>query len=472
MNVVLFFTESLNKNDKLAFMEKEKNKQYFILIIQGSQGRAWEELEASLGKRKKYLTRMTTSVKESLSIIKNAPVHIVIADWAFLKDSLKFLKNVKLLKPHVEVIFLSAKVTLHKAIEAMKAGAYDFYEFPVNSRLLMAVIDKALEKQSLFLEKTELEHKIKAKFNFSSIVGRSKAISNVINIVSSVASKNVSILILGETGTGKELVASAIHYNSPRSSKPLIKVNCAALSEGILESELFGHERGAFTGAIATRVGRFELADGGTIFLDEICDVSPNIQIKLLRVLQEKEFERVGGNKTKKVDVRIIAATNKDLKKLIHEGTFREDLYYRLNVVNIEIPALRERAEDIPLLVSYFISKLNNEKGYEIRGISKEAMQILLNYTWPGNIRELENALESAMALAQGDTIEAKYLPSFLLITPLEERDSYQIPKDLTFQEMEKKIIELTLERTGGNKSKAAKLLDIGLRTLHRKVKQ
>jgi DNA-binding NtrC family response regulator len=361
-------------------------------------------------------------------------------------------------------------VTLSKAIEAMKEGAYDFYEFPVNLRLLMAVIDKAIEKQNLFFEKTELEKKITQRFDFSTIIGRSKAFSSVLDIVRSVALKNVSILITGETGTGKELVASTIHYNSQRSSKPLIKVNCAVLSEGILESELFGHERGAFTGAIATRIGRFELADEGTVFLDEVGDISPNIQIKLLRVLQEKEFERVGGNETKKVDVRIIAATNKDLKKLIHEGTFREDLYYRLNVVHIEMPALRERAEDIPLLVSFFINQLNNEKGYEIKGISKDAMQILLNYTWPGNIRELENALESAMALTQGDTITAKYLPSFLLITPIEERDFYQLPRDVTLQEMEKRIIDLTLQKTGGNKTKAAKLLGIGLRTLQRKV--
>lgn len=451
-------------------MEEKKTLKHNILFVQGPQRNEWGSLEEFLRKRKKFNTRMAISARESVNIIKNEDIHIVVLDYELPKNSLKFLKKIKELKPHVEVIFLSEKVTLPKAIEAMKEGAYDFYEFPVNVRLLMAVIDKSIEKQNLFFEKIALEKKIKEKFDFSSIVGRSKALTNITNIMSSVASKNVSILISGETGTGKELIASAIHYNSPRSSKPLIKVNCAALSEGILESELFGHERGAFTGAIATRVGRFELAEGGTIFLDEVGDTSLNIQIKLLRVLQEKEFERVGGNETKKVDVRIIAATNKDLRKLIHEGTFREDLYYRLNVVNIEMPTLRERSEDIPLLVSYFINKLNNEKGYEIKGISKEAMQILLKYTWPGNIRELENALESAMALAQGDTIEAKYLPAFLLITPLEARDFYQIPKDLTFRDMEKKIIELTLQRTGGNKSKAAKLLDIGLRTLHRKV--
>jgi DNA-binding NtrC family response regulator len=443
-----------------------------ILVIQGTQNKDWEELITGLKRHKDFVPHVTMSISEAVIIIKNEPVHIVICDYELPRDSLKFLRKVKMLKPYIEVIFLSEHVNLSKAIEAMKEGAYDFYQFPVDKRLLMAVIDKALEKQTLFFEKSALEQKVKEQFDYRNIIGRSKAIKHVVDIVSSVAQKNVNILISGETGTGKELVASAIHYNSPRSSKSFIKVNCAALSEGVLDSELFGHEKGAFTGAIATRIGRFELAHGGTIFLDEIGDVPPNIQIKLLRVLQEREFERVGGNETKKVDVRVIAATNKDLKTLVHEGNFRKDLYYRLNVVNIEMPALRDRSEDIPLLVSYFINKLNIEKGYQIKGISKEAMQILLNYNWPGNVRELENALESSMALAESEIIEAKYLPSFLLLNPLENIDFYQIPKDLTINEIEKKIIELTLKRTGGNKTQAAKLLNIGLRTLQRKAKQ
>jgi DNA-binding NtrC family response regulator len=446
-------------------------KQYHILILQGYQTKQWETLVAKIRKRKEFSPYVTNSVSESISIIKDKPVNIVISDYDLPRDSLKFLRKVKSLKPSIELIFLSEHVTLSKAIEAMKEGAYDFYEFPVDVRLLLTVTDKALEKQTLFLEKSELERKMKEQFDFRNIIGRSKAIKHVVDIISSVATKNVNILITGETGTGKELVANAIHYNSPRSAKPFVKVNCAVLSEGILESELFGHEKGAFTGALTTRIGRFELADGGTIFLDEVGDISLNTQIKLLRVLQEKEFERVGGNDTKKIDVRVIAATNSDLSMLINDGKFRKDLFYRLNVVKIEIPTLKDRSEDIPLLVSYFISKLNDEKNYKVRGITNEAMQILLNYHWPGNIRELENAVESAMALSPVDIIEAKYLPAFLLMNPNEQRDFYQIPKDLNLDEIEKKIIELTIQRTGGNKTRAAKLLNIGLRTLQRKVK-
>lgn len=382
-----------------------------------------------------------------------------------------FLRRAREIRPFIEVIFLSDKVPLSQAIEAMKQGAYDFYEFPVNHRLLMAVIEKAIEKQVLLAEKTELERKVKERFNFGNIVGRSKAMQHVIEIVGSVAPKNVNILLAGETGTGKEMVANAIHYNSPRSARPFVKVNCAAFNEGVLESELFGHEKGSFTGALSRRVGRFESAHGGTLFLDEIGDLSLSTQIKLLRVLQEREFERVGGNETIKVDVRLIAATNKDLKRLIGEGKFREDLYYRLNVVSISMPALRERKEDIPLLASYFINKINEESGYQIKGITKEAMQILLSYSWPGNVREMSNALESAMALSQKDVIEAKFLPSFLLLAQPDNGDFYHIPQNMTMGEIEQEVIRAALSRTGGNKTLASKLLGLGLRTLQRKTK-
>ncbi len=443
---------------------------YEILIVAGEEIEQYGEIEAYLV-RKGFAVQCVMFAKDAYKVLRNSPVNIVISDYYLPNVSgLKFLAKVKEIKPYVELIFLSKQAALLKAIEAMKEGAYDFYEFPVNKRLLLAVVEKAVEKQLLFFEKRELETRVRDPFNSGNIVGRSKALKNVIDIVKSVSQKNVNILITGETGTGKEMVANSIHYNSPRAGNPFIKVNCGAFNEGVLESELFGHEKGAFTGAITKRIGRFELANGGTLFLDEIGDVSPATQIKLLRVLQEKEFERVGGNETLKVDVRVIAATNKKLKDLIDNGRFREDLYYRLNVVNIEMPSLRERKDDIPVLVSHFISKINDEHGYEIIGLSKEAMQIFINYTWPGNVRELENAIESAMALAKRNFIEAKYLPSFLLVAQPGNSSFFQIPKNLSLQEMENELIRLTLVETRGNKTKAAKLLKVGLRTLQRKV--
>ncbi len=442
-----------------------------ILTIYEKGKPEWVQIVGYL-KRKKLHVYQVSSLNEVYTTLKSEPINIILCDYDILKIKITtFLTKIKRLKPYVELIFLSVHPTLTNAIDAMENGAYDFYELPVKTRLLMTVMEKALEKQVLFLEKIELENKIKGMFTFGNMQGRSKPMQYVFNIINSVAPKNTSILITGETGTGKEMVAKAIHYNSTRASKPFIKVNCGAFNEGVLESEIFGHEKGAFTGAIIKRVGRFELANNGTIFLDEIGDISLSTQVKLLRVLQEKEFERVGGNETLKVDVRVIAATNQDLKKLIDEKRFRKDLYYRLNIVHIEVPPLRERKEDIPLLVSYFINNFNEEKGYGIKGINKNAMQMLLNYTWPGNVRELENAIEAAMALAPGEVIEAKYLPSFLLLTQPQHADFYQIPQHFTLEEAENEIIRFTLEKTKGNKSKAAKLLGIGLRTLQRKIK-
>ncbi|GJQ58928.1 MAG: sigma-54-dependent Fis family transcriptional regulator [Candidatus Scalindua sp. AMX11] len=445
--------------------------QITILTIYEKGKPEWGQIVGYL-KRKKLHVYQVSSLNEVYTTLKSEPINIILCDYDILKiKTATFLAKIKHLTPYVELIFLSEHPTLSNAIDAMKNGAYDFYELPVKTRLLMTVMEKALEKQVLFLEKMELENKIKGMFQFGNMQGRSKPMQYVFNIVNSVASKNTNILITGETGTGKEMVAKAIHYNSTRASKPFIKVNCGAFNEGVLESEIFGHEKGAFTGAIIKRVGRFELANEGTIFLDEIGDISLSTQVKLLRVLQEKEFERVGGNETIKVDIRVLAATNQDLIKIIAEKKFRKDLYYRLNIVHIEVPPLRERKDDIPLLVSYFINNFNEEKGYGIKGINKNAMQMLLNYTWPGNVRELENAVEAAMALAPGEVIEAKYLPSFLLLTKSQHADFYQIPQNFTLEEAENEIIRFTLEKTNGNKSKTAKLLGIGLRTLQRKIK-
>jgi DNA-binding NtrC family response regulator len=442
-----------------------------VLIVFNENKKEWGAV-ASYLRRKGYHLYPAASSKTALGILKKEPINIVISDYNLTNtNNLGFLKKIKEISPTVEVIFLSEKPSLLKGIEAMKAGAYDFYEFPVNHRLLNAVIEKAIEKETLYAEKRALERKMRDSFHAGKVIGRSKAMKNVMEVVKSVAFKNANILLTGETGSGKEMIANLIHHNSQRSSHPFVKMNCAAFSEGVLESELFGHEKGAFTGAITKRIGRFELADKGTIFLDEIGDMPMGTQVKLLRVLQEQEFERVGGNETLKINIRVIAATNQNLKKLISRKRFREDLYYRLNVVNIEMPPLRERKDDIPLLVSTFIAKMNEERGYHITGITREAMQMLINYSWPGNVRELENTIESAMAISEKDTIEPKYLPSFLLFSQAQEGDFYQFPKTMTLSEIGQEIIKITLESTSGNKTRAAKLLGIGLRTLQRKVK-
>jgi len=451
--------------------KKDRNLNATILFVSEKGDMRWDRLHSYL-KRKGAKILSAYSSRETYDMLRKIPVNIIIADYdhAGIKGP-ALLKKTKQLRPHVELIYLSKKASLSKAIETLREGAYDFYEFPVSTRLILAVIEKAMEKETLSVEKTALEQKVRTLFNPGRIIGRSKAMQHVLDIVGSISAKNVNILITGETGTGKEMIANAIHYNSPRASKPFIGVNCAALSEGILESELFGHEKGSFTGAISRRIGRFEVAQSGTVFLDEVGDLPHSMQVKLLRVLQEKSFERVGGNDQVKVDVRVIAATHRNLKQLIDEGKFREDLFYRLNVVHISLPPLRDRKDDIPLIVSSFIHKFNEEKEYGIKGVSREAMQILLNYKWPGNVRELENAIESAMALSSTNIIEAKYLPSFLLMSKPQDIDFYQISQNLTLREMEQELISQTLAKTGGNKTKAAKLLGVAVRTLQRKIK-
>ncbi|UCG79350.1 MAG: sigma-54-dependent Fis family transcriptional regulator [Nitrospirota bacterium] len=442
-----------------------------ILVVPVGNSDHWPEVIKYLGRENGMELHVIYKVSEVYNALDEHSINIVIAEYSIPRiNTNQFIKRVKKQRPSVEIILLSDTVQLSKAIEAMKAGAYDIYEFPVDMKLLLTIIGKAVEKQSLYLDREKLKEKVEGQFDLNNIVGRSKSIQHVINIARTVAKKNASVLITGETGTGKEMIAEFIHNNSFRSGKPFVAVNCGAFNEGVLESELFGHEKGAFTGAIASRVGRFELANGGTIFLDEIGDLTHSTQIRLLRVLQERRFERVGGNNNIVTDARIIAATNRDLRLLIEEGKFREDLYYRLNVVHISVPPLRGRKEDIPLLVSHFINKFNEREEYGIEGIASGAMQLLMDYSWPGNVRELENTIESAMAMSQSEVIEEKYLPSFLHITPPEEKKFYRISSSLTMKQVEDEIIRLTLEKTSGNKTKAARLLGIGLRTMQRKT--
>jgi transcriptional regulator with PAS, ATPase and Fis domain len=332
-------------------------------------------------------------------------------------------------------------------------------------------VERALEKQTLILQNRDLRSRLEDKFHFKNIVGRSEKMVKIFELIRHIAPYDSSVLIIGESGTGKELIANAIHYNSPRASMSFIKVSCASLSEGIIESELFGHEKGAFTGAIASRKGRFELAHQGTLFLDEVEDIPPATQIKLLRVLQEGEFERVGGNKTIKVNIRIIAACNRDLQEEVRQGVFREDLYYRLNVVNIKLPPLRDRRDDIPFLANFFIEKYSQKYHMRVKGISQKAMNLLINYEWTGNVREIENTIESILVINSPEVIDAQHLPQ-------EVRDFREKPEVIPIkigtplEEVEREMLIQTLKATKGNKRKAARLLGINVRTIHRKMEE
>jgi transcriptional regulator with PAS, ATPase and Fis domain len=328
-----------------------------------------------------------------------------------------------------------------------------------------------LEKQTLILQNRDLRTRLEDKFHFKNIIGRSGGMVRIFELIRHIAPYDSSVLIIGESGTGKELIANAIHYNSPRASMPFIKVSCASLSEGIIESELFGHEKGAFTGAVTSRKGRFELAHQGTLFLDEVEDIPHATQIKLLRVLQEGEFERVGGNKTIKVNLRIIAASNRDLQEEVRGGTFREDLYYRLNVVNIKLPPLRDRRDDIPFLVHYFIEKNNKKYHMKAKGISQKAMNLLADYEWIGNVRELENTIESVLVVNSPEVIDVQHLPQEIRNFK-EGTEVISIKLGTPLEEVEKEILIQTLRMTKGNKRKAAHLLGINVRTIHRKMEE
>ncbi|MDR0464759.1 MAG: sigma-54 dependent transcriptional regulator [Treponema sp.] len=370
--------------------------------------------------------------------------------------------------PGFPVIILTGHGTVESAVAAMREGAWDFLSKPVDLDHLSMKVKRALDNRELFFQHLRMEEEIERKNQFKSIIGNSRNMRDVFDTMNKVAPTKASILITGESGVGKELVADAVHELSPRKDQPMIKVHCAALSPTLLESELFGHEKGAFTGAVSQRRGRFELASGGTLFLDEIGEIDQNIQIKLLRVLQEKKFERVGGEKTIETDVRIVAATNKDLKSEIEKGSFREDLYFRLNVVNIHVPPLRERKDDIPLLAAAFLKELAKENGKLIEGLHEKVRSRLYAYDWPGNIRELRNCIESSVVMCQSNIITVDDLPP--VFRNAEDDGWINIRLGANMAECEKIIIRDTLSHCKGNKSKTAEILEIGRKTLLRKL--
>ncbi|TAH47821.1 MAG: sigma-54-dependent Fis family transcriptional regulator, partial [Treponema sp.] len=378
------------------------------------------------------------------------------------------LKKVTSETPGVPVIVLTGHGTVESAVDAMRAGAYDFLTKPLNLDRLSLLVKRALQSRELILQHRELEREVENRKSFEHIIGKSPAMMKVFEVLKRVAPTKASVLITGESGVGKELIADALHNLSPRKDNPFVKVHCAALAESLLESELFGHEKGSFTGAVSRKRGRFELAHSGTIFLDEIGEIDQTVQIKILRVLQEKKFERVGGEDTLEVDVRVVTATNRDLEKEIAEGRFREDLYYRLNVVRIHVPPLRERKDDLPLMITSFVHEFAEENGKKIEGMDPKARSALYAYDWPGNVRQLRNCIESAVVMTSGTVITLDDLPPS--IRSGAEVPSLLIPVGVTMAEAEKQVILQTLSANSGNKSKTAEILGIGRKTLHRKL--
>jgi two-component system response regulator AtoC len=403
---------------------------------------------------------------QTLEILEKERPDIVIADLVMPgMDGIELMKRAKDMLPDVEVIIITAYGSIPTAISAIREGAYDYIEKPFCPERVELLIEKLVKHQRLIEENYSLLQKLEERYRFEDIIAKSPKMQRVIEVIKVIAKSNATILITGDSGTGKELVARAIHSQSHRRSKPFVAVSCAALPESLLESELFGHEKGAFTGAYSQKKGKFEVANRGTLFLDEIGEMSANIQVHLLRVLEEKEFTRVGGNELIKVDVRVISATNKDIKKALANGEFREDLYYRLNVVSVELPLLREREEDIPLLAQHFLRKFAAENQKEIAGFSPEATDFLLKYEWPGNVRELENAIERAVILAKSSAIEVADLPQENLLL------THSAPPGESLRQVEKNHILNILSETGGNHSEAARTLGISRATLYNKIR-
>jgi|OpeIllAssembly_1097287.scaffolds.fasta_scaffold02219_2 two-component system, NtrC family, response regulator len=416
---------------------------------------------------------------EALEILKSSDVDLVLTDMKMPgMDGIALLEQVKTRDPELPVIMMTAHGTVDKAVEAMQKGAYTYVLKPFENERLILYVKKALTVYQVFKENRRLRSAVELQYQFGNIIGRSKAMRDIFETIQKVAPSNATVLIEGESGTGKELVAKAIHFNSPRRDHPFVAVNCSALAEGLLESELFGHEKGAFTGAVSSKKGRFELAHGGTLFLDEIGELSPNLQVKLLRVLQEKNFERVGGVRSIAVDIRVIAATNRNLKDEMKAGRFREDLFYRLNVVHILIPPLRLRWQDIHLLVDHFIKKYapSNQSVVPVKGLSQEVIRLFYEYGWPGNIRELENVIERAIILCEDGLIRVRDLPNWFKASALNAKLIDSIPTGAklyeTLELIEKEMIDRALKMAKNVQAHAAEMLGITKSGLNQKIKR
>ena len=413
-----------------------------------------------------YFAQAVEDGPQAVQAVREENWDIVLLDLRMPgMDGMEVLKQVKEIAPQTVVIMMTAYASIPGAVQAMQEGAYDYIVKPLDVDQLTLMLKRIVEHQQLITENILLRKRLTEQYEYEDIIGRSEAMQEVFSMIKAVTDTNATVLITGETGTGKELVARAIHSNSSQRYGPFVATSCGALPETLLESELFGYEKGAFTGADRTKKGRFELANEGTLFLDEVGDISMKTQIRLLRVLQEKSFSRLGGTEQIKVDVRLVSATNRDLVAAIEEGSFRSDLYYRLNVVSIQLPPLRERIDDVPLLAAHFINKYNVEFNKKFDRVDRKAMDLMMDYHWPGNVRELENVIERALVIDQGPQMMVKHLPFCNIESPLTEE-----PRSL--QEVERSHIEKMLQRNDWNIAKTARLLNIDRSTLHKKIKK
>ncbi|HNX53078.1 MAG TPA: sigma-54 dependent transcriptional regulator [Pontiellaceae bacterium] len=438
-----------------------------VILIVDDEKNTREGLARAL--RRSYDVLIAESGAAALSILSEKPVDVMLSDLRMPgMDGMTLMQRALAVSPQLVCILLTAYGNIETAVDAMRHGATDFLTKPVNLEQLEMVLQRVLRSRRAETENRQLREQLDSKFGMENIIGSSPEMQQVFDTVRQVAASRATVLIQGESGTGKELIAKAIHRLSPRKNGAFIPVHCAALSSSLLESELFGHEKGAFTGAAERRKGRFEMADGGSLFLDEIGEIDASVQVKILRALEERRFERVGGQESIDVDARLIAATNRDLKKMVADGTFREDLYYRLYVVVIHLPALRERKSDIPLLLKHYLDVFNQENGRAVEGFSPDALDLLTAYRWPGNVRELRNLVEQTVVMSRSQRIGVRDLPLHIRETG-GTGGPVQMERG-TLEDMEKQAIQQALREAGGNRTRAAEKLGISRRTLHRKI--